>query len=99
MALEPLPLNMGGGTMMENGDKYQVRPMWRRAKFVLPMAGMLIVSGLVVLAMVVIVAKPEVATAVSTMVPAVALAIGGMAAVGGAGVAAHDTFRDRNGAA
>ena len=82
---------------MENGAKYQVRPMWRRAKFVLPMAGMLIVSGLVVAAMIVIVAKPEVAGAVSTMIPAVALAIGGMAAIGGAGVAAHDSVRARNG--
>ena len=81
---------------MENSNKYTHRPMWRRAKFVLPMAGMLLVTGLVVAAMAVIVAKPEVAASVATMIPAVALAIGGMAAVGGAGVAAHDSFRDRN---
>lgn len=85
--------------MAENGEKYEHRSMWFRAKFVLPMVGMLLVTGLVVAAMGVIVAKPDVAASVATMIPAVALAIGGMAAIGGAGVAAHDTFRDRNGAA
>ena len=82
------------------GEKiYEERPMWRRAKFVLPMAGMLLVTGMFGAALVVIVAVPAVAGSVSTMVPAVALAIGGMAAVGGAGVAAHDAYRERNGAA
>lgn len=84
---------------MENGDKYTTRPMWRRAKFVLPMVGMILVTALVLVAMVVIVSVPAISASVATMIPAVALAIGGMAAVGGAGVAAHDTFRDRNGAA
>ena len=83
---------------MENQTvEYTTRPMWHRAKFVLPMAGMLLVTGMFGAALIVIVAAPAVAGAVSTMVPAVALAMGGMAAVGGAGVAAHDSFRDRNG--
>ncbi len=84
---------------MSNGEQYAIRPMWRRAKFVLPMVGMILATGMFGAALVVILMKPEVAGAVATMVPATVLAIGGMAAVGGAAVAAHDSFRDRNGAA
>lgn len=82
---------------MANGEKYATRSMWHRAKFVLPMVGMILVTIKFGAALLVIVFKPEVAGPVAQMVPAVALAIGGMAAVGGAGVAAHDAFRERNG--
>ncbi len=75
--------------------EYQTRPMWKRAKFVLPMTGMILVTALTLLALGLIVAYPKSAAAISSMLATVSLSIGGMAATGSAGIAAYDTFQAR----
>jgi hypothetical protein len=71
--------------------------MWRRAKFVLPMWGMFLDASLFLLAMILtVVFGAETMQPVWDAMPLTMASIAGVASVGGAGVAAHDTFRDRN---
>lgn len=90
---------------MPGDDTYVNRSMWKRAKFVIPMT-CIIIDAVVMFCMLVIfvavvVKSPEQVPNVidfgKGFIGPAMLYIAGAGGVGGAGVAAHDSFRDRNG--
>lgn len=84
--------------------KTKVRPLWTRAKFVIPMVAMIIdavaLFCTVVIFAIVVEKMPEQVPNViefsKSFVGPAMLYIAGAGGVGGVGVAAHDSFRDRN---